>query len=190
MTTANLQELKHHTQLLSDINARGDEFDSPLHQLVMLTLANHFHLKKQVAFPSIGTIAKLIKRSKRTVQYVLSDLKEDGWLTIFARFEGEKGDKNRRQTTNGYVIKLKKLGRKISSFGKKQQQTLKRNARAWQQEKKNRDAKTKAEHEYRQSQGKAFDAMYDSMKDNAVSSEDGLSYVDSIKSKLFGKKPK
>jgi hypothetical protein len=75
--------------------------EDPIDNSVLLRLANHCNDQGRQCFPSIGEVAKKVRRSERTVSRSIAQLEADGWLTV------ERGRGQRK--TSHYVINVAKL---------------------------------------------------------------------------------
>lgn len=56
--------------------------DDPVDNSVLLRLANHCNDEGRNCFPSITDIARAIRRSDKTVSRSISQLEDDGWITV------------------------------------------------------------------------------------------------------------
>jgi hypothetical protein len=75
--------------------------EDPIDNSVLLRLANHCNDQGRQCFPSIGEVAKKVRRSERTVSRSITQLEADGWLTV------ERG--RGQGKTSHYVINVAKL---------------------------------------------------------------------------------
>ena len=64
--------------------------DDPVDCSVLVCLANHCNDEGQSCYPSIPRIAKMIRRSERTVQRSITALETDGWVSVERSTGGSK----------------------------------------------------------------------------------------------------